>query len=227
MPTEGTRPPADAYSVWTADDAAAFLRERCQVTDRLPGFITENHSELFVRWREAIERGVLKPPFHVTHLDAHADLGLGDAGYTYLMSSLLYEPVEVRAHPRVGFSGLNDGNFLLFAIACRWISDLVYVFGEGGGDDELPYALQGFQRPADNVQLAAMPRTEIDRLLHRRGEPVGDHLEPAVPYRSTRWEQFELDGPFDFICLTRSPPYTPSTADRLYGTLLNAFIDPI
>lgn len=114
----------------------------------------------------------------------------------------------------------------MFAIACQWINDLVYVFGEGGGDDELPYALEGFRKPAESIQLAAMHRTEIDKLLHRHGEPFADHLEPSVSYRSTRWEQFKASGPFDFICLTRSPPYTPTTADPLFDAL-DAFVDPI
>jgi len=227
LPPDWERPPAGGHDVWPEDEALAFLRDRCQVSDRLPGFVTENHAQLFPRWREAIAAGVLESPFSVTHLDAHADLGLGDNGYTYLMTSLLYEPVAERQFPAEGMSGLNEGNFLLFAIACRWVADLTYVFGDGGGGDELPYAFEGFHRPADRLQLAAMPKRELDKLLHRLGDPVADLIEPAVPYQSTRWESFQAAEPFDFICLTRSPLYTPTTADPLYDLIRSTFVDPI
>jgi hypothetical protein len=173
--------------------------------------------------------GTLTPPFHVTHLDAHADLGLGDAGYRYLMSSLLFEPPERRTHPRTNDSGsgLTDGNFLLFAIACRWIGDLVYVFGDGGGGDELPYVMQGFARGADHVQLAAMEGEQVDRLLRPSLKPTVAHLEPAVPYRSTPWRRFDADGAYDLVCLTRSPPYTPAAADQLFSAIRDTYIEPI
>lgn len=35
-------------------------------------------------------------PLEVVHIDAHADLGLGDASYSYLMGELAYEPIEKR-----------------------------------------------------------------------------------------------------------------------------------
>ncbi|MBV9488043.1 MAG: UPF0489 family protein [Frankiaceae bacterium] len=196
----------------------------------MPGFVTENHGELFLRWREAIEAGMLVPPFHVTHVDAHADLGLGDAGYTYVLSELLFENPEDRTQPRFGFSGLNDGNHLIFAIACRWITDLVYVYGEGGGGDELAYVMEDFgaTRPHRNVQLAAMRRPELEKLIHRSGSPPDvSHLEPPVPYASTRWEQFQADVPYDFICLTHSPPFTPESADPLFAVIRDQLIEPI
>ena len=61
--------------------------------------------------------GLLTPPFHVTHVDAHADLGLGDAGYVYLLTELLLEDPRDRWWPRTGTTGLNDANHLAFAIA--------------------------------------------------------------------------------------------------------------
>jgi arginase family enzyme len=60
---------------------------------------------------------VLVPPFHVTHVDAHADLGNGDAGYAYIMTSLLFSALEDRQRPAPGpgETGLTEVNFLLFA----------------------------------------------------------------------------------------------------------------
>lgn len=226
-PPNDERRSAEDYSVWPVEEAIEFLRDKCGLTGRRPGFLTENHSELFPRWREAIKTGLLDPPFHVTHLDAHADLGLGDSGYIYLMTSLLFDPPEERRYPKVGPAGLNDGNYLLFTIACRWIHDLTYIYS-GDGEDELFLAMKDFDPRSDHVQLSTMSREDIDKVLHRQVDrPSVSHSEPAVPYRTSHWEHFQADGPYDFVCLTRSPPYTPSTADPLYDAICDAFIEPI
>ena len=227
-PPDDERRPADDYSVWPVDRAIDFLRDRCGLTGKLPGFLTENHSELFPLWRDGLESELLKPPFHVTHLDAHADLGLGDAGYVYLMTSLLFDPPEKRRYPKVGPAGLNDGNFLLFATACRWIHDLTYIYGDGGGEDELFLVMKDFDPRSDHIQLAATTKEDIDAVIHDLDKRLSaSHFEPAVPYTSSHWNDFQSDGPYDFVCLTRSPPYTPSTADSLYDAIRDTFIESI
>jgi hypothetical protein len=221
------RAPAD-HEVWPVEEAVGFLTERCLLTARLPGFVTERHDELFWLWRDAIRDGALVPPFDVVHLDAHADLGLGDAGYAYLMTELLFEPAELREEPRAeteGSSGLAEGNFLLFALACGWIGSMRYVYGDGGGDDEPLYAREGFDVDATRLQLAAMSQHELDRFL-RREVPVVSRLEPAVPYVSGHHREFEAAEAFDFVCITRSPRYTPAAADVLFDVLVDTFVDP-
>ncbi len=103
------------------------MEQACRITAKLPGFVVEHHAELFACWREAIARGAMQPPFSVSHVDGHADLGLGDSGYMYLMTELLFLRPEERQFPMTGPGGLDDGNWLAFAIACRWVGDLVYV----------------------------------------------------------------------------------------------------
>jgi hypothetical protein len=123
----------------------------------------------------------------------------------------------------------DRGKFLLFAIACRWINDLEYVYGEGGGEDELPYAMQGFDRSADHVQLAAMTESAFRNWnfgLSGR-QPSVSHLEPSVGYRSGRWEQLRSEQPYDLVCLTRSPLYTPAAADPLYAAIASTFVETI
>jgi hypothetical protein len=225
-PPVDVRPDLDDHPVWSVDEAIAYLRGRCDLSVRLPGFVTENHGELFPLWRQALIDGRLRTPFHVTHLDAHADLGLGDAGYVYLLTELLLEEPENRWWPRMGFDGLNDGNHLAFAVACRWISDLVYVHGPGGGDDELAYVMRDFDPAASEIQLPLLTRVQIHDLQSQKSV-VPERLEPAVPYHSIRSEAFETDRPFDFICLTRSPPFTPEAADELFDAIRESFIGPL
>jgi hypothetical protein len=84
--------------------------------------------DTFRIWRRWLKAGILSAPFAVIHVDAHADLGLGDGGWIYLLSDFLALPLEQRAQPRFARDALNSGNYLAFAIGSRWISRLTYVF---------------------------------------------------------------------------------------------------
>lgn len=86
----------EEYPPWPLDHAIDFLVEQCLLTERRPGFVVEHHNEIFYRWGEALERGQMTAPLEVVHVDAHADLGVGDTAYAYVMSELAFEPVEDR-----------------------------------------------------------------------------------------------------------------------------------
>jgi len=213
------------FPPWQLEEVLAFLHGQCGLRQPLPGFVVENHGELFARWREAIDAGRLTAPFHVTHVDAHADLGLGDSGYVYLMTSLLFEAPEDRRYPKAGEGGLGDGNYLAFAIACRWLTDLAYVFNDGGGDDALLYVLEGFDPQAQNIQLAAVrSRRELSENLTTPKNLTLEHLEPPVPFTAMGWRDFQADHPYDFVCLARSPPYTPPESDAIFDEIRGRFI---
>ncbi|MBT0568648.1 UPF0489 family protein [Williamsia sp. CHRR-6] len=223
--SDGPRPSSEDHSVWPLAHATRFLRDTCGVTQKLPGFVTTTHDQLFFQWRDALERDILTPPFHVTHLDAHADLGLGENGYTYLMTELLFTPPTDRPYAVQpdGRTGITEGSFLLYAIGCRWISDLTYVYGDGGGSDELPYAMKSFDARADEIQLPAIRPEEFRRSSTSGQPPEAESHEPAIPYHSTHAERFVTTEPYDFICLTKSPGFTPPTADPLFDLILSEF----
>src|SRR4051812_38877731 len=77
---DGGRLDSDDNPPWPLDRAIEFLAHRCNLNSKLPGFVVEHHGELFARWRDAINAGILRPPFELIHVDAHADLGLGEIG---------------------------------------------------------------------------------------------------------------------------------------------------
>lgn len=219
---------AAEYPPWELSDAISFLEGRCLLGDRLPGFVVENHGELFQLWRRSIERGLVEAPFHVTHVDAHADLGLGDAGYMHLMTDLLYRRPEDRDEPKEGSEGLNDGNYLAFAIACRWLSELIYVCSDRGGNDLMTYHLESFDPSASRIQLKAMKKPEIEKLWGlRMGDAQVDSFEPPIPFARLRWNEFQADVPFDFICFAHSPTYTPPEADAIFDEIRQRFIDEV
>lgn len=215
---------AQEFPPWSLADTIDFLRTRRGLRHPLPGVVIEHHSELFWKWRDAVEAGMLTSPFHVTHVDAHADLGLGDSGYVYLMTDLLYRPVPERTQPKTGAGGLGDGNFLAYAAACRWIGELNYVHNDSGGGDLFPYYFEDFRGGGDELLFRAMPRSEVDKLLEFK-EPTPDSTEPAIPFRRMRWSDFRADGPFDAVCLTRSPGFTPKEADVIYDEIRRVYVD--
>lgn len=211
----------DEFPAWHVDEALSFLRERCRLTSRLPGIVVEHHGERFARWRDAIETGVLSAPFSVTHVDAHADLGLGDAGYVDLLTRVVHLPVRERRDPG---PALGDGNFLAFAAACRWLSDLTYVYNhEGGGDDVMSYVMDNFDSHAAHVRLPALTKAQLEQLPFDKPQPVG--LEPPIPFTQVAGPQFSAPKEFDVVCLCRSPAFTPPAADAVFDAIRDVFID--
>ena len=216
---------ADEYPAWSLDGTLNFLQTRCGLTERLPGFVVGDHGELFYRWRDAIDARVLRAPFHVTH----ADLGLGDFGYVHLMSDLLFREPQDRRDPG---DALNGSNYLAFAIGCRWLSGLDYVYNrdnpEGLNPGDLMWCLmEGFSADADHIQPAALTKRQIDNELLSFGDqrPTPARLEPRVPFRHMGWPQFTAPEPFDFVCLAHSEEYTPETCDELFDAIRERFID--
>ena len=90
MPSE-ERLSESEYTCASPDEVEAFLEQQCGLskTDRIPGRLCEEHVEAFDTWSEWIAAGTLTTPFEVVHVDAHADMGLGDSSYIYLLDELL------------------------------------------------------------------------------------------------------------------------------------------
>lgn len=160
----------EVHPPWDVGKVLAFVRRNCGLSRPLPGFAVEHHGELFFRWRDAIETGLLAPPVHVTHVDAHADLGTGDGGLEYLLTELLHEPPCRRHSPRTGDDGLGDGNYLAYAIANRWIDDVTYVIGGRYVDfmnypwlpgDLLPPLFENFDLTTRTIRLPVFERRHL------------------------------------------------------------------
>ena len=107
----------------------AYLAERCglSTTRKLPGAAFGEHIDAFWTWDRWIREGKLTVPFEVAHVDAHADLGLRDSSWVYLLTELLGLPPTERNHPRTGSDALNSGSYLAYALANRWIASAKYV----------------------------------------------------------------------------------------------------
>ncbi len=222
---------------WTASRVRQFLERNCALSQqrRLPGSVLATHDELFYRWRDLYYRRAIKSPLHVVHVDAHADLrGSIDGSWAQVMGELLHRPVSERADPRNGAAlcggGLNEANFLVFAIACRWIASLTYVFHPRlcakGRSQDIPkiYLPEGSLR-SHQLQLRAVEKARCNGATPIERIPTV-HLEPAVPFRKVHPRRFHTLDSFDYVFLTQSPSYTPSSADSLVP-VIREYISPM
>jgi hypothetical protein len=195
------RPSADRlsatdYSSWSPDRVEEYLTEHCNLdtVNPLPGKIVTYHHELFETWRRLIADGRLVALFSLTHIDSHADMGLGDPSSFHIMCELLHSDLEGRVESTRTGGELREGNYVSFALACHWISDLKYVqhpetrIRNAGGLPDIGDVFFKDTNPNRGIiQLKKfLPeyKTGITRLTELT--PVG--LEPEVPI-----EFFERD----------------------------------
>ena len=223
---DGTRPAADEYPVWSIEAVLEFLHERCALRGPLPGITAERHHEVFYAWRDLIEAGRLEPPFSVTHVDAHADLGRGprlrppDGGHP--------SPAGPRSNTtRHWRAGADRGELAAVRNRLPLASDLTFVFNDDRQSDVFVHHLEDNDPEAMNIQLKAVAEGEINRRFFQLNRVEVLAHEPLVPYREVLWSNFQTGEPFDFICLCRSPDYAPASADEIYEEVRRRFVVPV
>jgi len=220
------RPPAEIFPPWDATEVEEFLEENCGLTKskRIPGFLIETHDQAFYIWNELLDSKKLYAPFEVVHVDAHADLGLGDASYVYILKELLKYPPEKRVD-YLCRSKLYEGNYLAFALACRWISSLTYVQQSdcGTGGDLLGYYFRDYDDQSGYIE---MPIWNSDTDLALTQWPRPERREPAIPFRNIGRLEYKENTPFDYGSLSISPAYTAQETEKLIP-VISEYIDLI
>lgn len=204
------------------EDASAFLKYQCGLTEPLPGWAIERHGEAFELWRQALTSGTIKGPLSVTHIDAHADLGLGEPVHLEIMGELMFLPVEHRAAQA---TRVTDGSYLAFACASGWISDLTYVHNDDGGEDLHPYHMKDWDPQATALQLKAVKREHLLGVTATEPDerPVV-RMDPEIPFHHMNWREFRAQSPFDAMVICRSPNFTPASADSIYDMICSRYL---
>lgn len=226
--------------VWSERRVRSFLEENLGLSKerKLPGRIVCGHNEALIFWRELIAHGELTVPFDVIHVDSHADLGLGYSSWTHILNYLLSYPVEERPmHNKYVdcFGNLREesiGDYLLFAVAYRWISKIIYCANPNGEkNDYLLDTLKNFEEkyiwgdPVENtIQLLYNPDMDFpqyDDYTHVKKEYIAkSKAEPEVPLIIIPTiEAVKYDGNFDYVVMAQSPNYTPASADFIIDIL--------
>ena len=200
----GERPPEDAASAWSEREVRAFLESNCGLSRRrpIPGRIFETHDRALDFWQELLRSGRLKAPFACCHVDTHSDLAFGPPGPDFVLMAVLSRRPEARADLIAYREGkkLDEANYLLFAAAFRWLSELTYVRNPNSLRDVPPRLLD------ENGNLFL--HSAVSALMEET-----NGREPAVRFRQEDdWRAFS-DGGFAFAGLAQSPRYAPKHAD--------------
>lgn len=204
----GERPALEGHEPWEADAVRTFLEKNCLLSKDhpIPGRVFETHDGALRYWAELMDRGELIAPFHVTHVDAHSDLGIGHPGPGYVLYNVLSLPPKRRLELDRFYRErkLDEANYLLFALAARIVGCLENVRRPFSRADVPSQILT-----PDGAHIR-LPQSFPD-LFERINGP-----EPLVPYKEYKEDgSFTAAAPYDFISLAISPRYAPQAADGL------------
>ena len=144
-------------------------------------------------------------------MDAHSDLGIGYPGPGYVLNGVLPRLPACRASIPEYYEQkqLDEANYLLFALAFRWISSLENVRNPRSRPD-IPREILG-DETGDVIRLTSFAA----RLLEQKNGP-----EPMIPFRVyPDYRDFISSGPYDFVTVAISPRYAPREADALLPLL--------
>ncbi len=207
----GARPAFTGHAPWEPAAVERFLEVQCGLDKARPveGAVFSTHDGALLYWRDRILEGRLTVPFTVTHIDAHSDLGIGAPGPGYVLQSVLCRPAGERPEPERyrEIHQLDEANYLLFALAFRWVERLENVRNSNSRKD-MP---EGFVTTNAAGQTQMRLCSFASRLLEAKNGP-----EPVISY--TQYDDpagFYTAQPYDFITLACSPRYAPEAADAL------------
>jgi hypothetical protein len=189
-----------------------------------------DHDAAFDYW-EALSRETPGAfALDVTHVDAHADLGLGDGSWKHLMTHVLHQPVPDRIRAERGPHRLSLASYLAYAAACHWLSSVEYVHLNGQPKDLASLHFHNFDPASGYLQLKAYAQSEIDAcgtagdLVACMQTRTHTALEPRIPFAVGDGRSWIGSARFDRALLCQSPEFTPRASDALIG-VFSEYID--
>lgn len=204
------------YRAMPAEEIVSSLdtRLRLSASNRIPGVITDLHKDVYFYWRDLIRLGHLKPPFEVVHVDGHADLGMGDASYTFIQEEWIHATDKLVEPPTGGLTGLGSGNYLAFALANGWISSLIYVCHEDEPEDLPDPVFKNWDAATEQIELRYLTKGCFSGIYDPNGwSRIPYDRSIVVPFSRTPLPNYVASSPFDFVFVARSPAYTPIELD--------------
>ena len=200
----GERPNEACAQAWSEEEVVRFLEQQCGLSREhpVPGAIFDTHDKAIDFWQARVNEGRLTTPFEVVHVDTHSDLAFGPPGTGYVLNVVLSRLPSQRASIDTYRAAveLDEANYLLFALAFRWIDRLSYVRNPKSHQDIPRQVLDG----AGNIHL----RSFVSAMMESKNGP-----EPVIPFAVyDDYTQFSQHG-YDFVTMAQSPRYSPASAD--------------
>ena len=208
----GKRPALNGHEPWNTEEVRSFLENNLHLSKNrpVPGTVFETHDGALRFWNEKIRSGELSIPFHVTHVDAHSDLGIGKPGPGYVLNGVLPLKPEIRADLDKYYTlkQLDEANYLLFALAFRWIRSLDNIRNPKSRRD-FPEELRSKN---GDICLTSFPAKLMEG---------SNGTEPVIVYREyADYRAYAVEEPFDYMTVAVSPRYAPEEADGLLPLLM-------
>ena len=200
----GERPEEGCVKVGSEDAVVRFLEEKCGLSREhpVPGAIFDTHDKALDFWTARVKSGELETPFEVVHVDTHSDLAFGPPGTNFVLNVVLSRLPDLRPDIDAFKKAveLDEANYLLFALAFRWVSRLAYVRNPNSHQDIPKHLLDG----EGNIHL----RSFISQMMEAR-----NGKEPVIPFDVyDDYTQFHQHG-YDFVTMAQSPRYAPASSD--------------
>lgn len=213
----GERPDESCCRVWSDEEIIRFLEEQCGLSREkpVPGAIFDTHDKALDFWAARLAEGSLAAPFEVVHVDTHSDLAFGPPGTGYVLNVVLSRLPQQRPQIHLYREAveLDEANYLLFALAMRWISRLAYVRNPKSHQDIPRQLLDG----DGNIHL----RSFVSAMMEGK-----NGKEPVIPFDVyDDYTQFRQTG-YDFVTMAQSPRYAPESADRIMDIVRRYIIEP-
>lgn len=233
------------HSVWPEYRVRLFLEKNLGLSKahKLPGRIVTHHNEALFFWEELLSKNYLTEPFEVIHVDSHADLGLGYPTSDFLQSAFLTLPIETRRKIRDFEANgkiykIDIGDYLLWGIAYGMFSKVVYCSNPNGDNND--YCLDTLKDFREEL-IWNKPITNYIQLTYNKNmdlpyydstdEYIQDYLRGAIRDPEVEFkiiptiEDVKFSGNFDYVTLSQSPNYTPSSADYIIDILREYIIE--
>lgn len=206
----GKRPAEACAQVYSDEEVIRFFEEQCGLSREhpIPGAIFDTHDKALDFWQARLKEGKLTAPFEVVHVDTHSDLAFGPPGTGYVMNVVLSRPPSRRVTLEDYRKAveLDEANYLLFALAFRWISRLTYVRNPKSHADIPGLLLDG----DGQIHLRSYVSALMEGMNGR---------EPVVPFDVFDDYKLFSGGGYDFVTMAQSPRYAPQSADRIMDLL--------
>jgi hypothetical protein len=205
------------FRPWPEGPLRNFLESRCGLSNkrRIPGIFVKQHHDALPYFESLFQKS---GPLHVTHVDAHADLGMGGPSWKYIITEYLKPPPGNRVFPYNGPYGINEGNYLAYALASQMVARLTYVHNPASRDDCVALFFRDNDLNSGFVEMKLYPPAIVARALDRMESPDPKDAvakEPPIPFTRVSTASFRSSESFNAAVLCQSPGYTPTTSDAL------------
>lgn len=193
-------------------DIVESVLDRCGLSksDPVPGVFVRHHHQAFDILSMLCGAEKIAS---LTHVDAHSDLGMGDSAFVYIATELAHLPVSARRNPRRSDTGLNEANWLAFAVAAGWVDHIIFVprvMPTLMHHDLHPWHLNALRdqvvirkaTQAEQKSISYGARALLEKLPV--AEAAAFEVHDAATFRASRRP--------DFAIICQSPQFTPATA---------------